>query len=95
MRSFSDSAPKLEWKNVTINGSAPDFELLKTRITEIEVEDDFGTKIEHSIEEIKYILKLESGARVELSSFGATVTSIMCPDNKGNIQDVVLGFDTR
>ena len=82
MRSFSDSAPSgLEWKNVTINGSAPGFELLKARITETKIEDDHGTKIEHELEEIKYILKLESGAQVELSSFGATVTSIMCPDN--------------
>ena len=30
-----------------------------------------------------------------LSSFGATVVSVLCPDNKGEISDVVLGFDTR
>ena len=30
-----------------------------------------------------------------MSSFGATVVSVFCPDSKGKIDDVVLGFDTR
>lgn len=45
--------------------------------------------------EARYILGLKSGAKVVLSSFGATVTSVLCPDKNGEVKDVVLGFDTR
>ena len=46
-------------------------------------------------EESRYVLQLKSGFEVTLSSFGATVVSVMHPDNNGNVDDVVLGFDTR
>lgn len=31
--------------------------------------------------------------RVHITSYGASITSIFTPDNKGNLEDIVLGFD--
>lgn len=41
-----------------------------------------------------YTLKNKSGASVTISNYGGTVTSIIVPDKKGDLADVVLGFDT-
>ena len=71
------------WEDKTLPGSEKDFRLLKKDFT-----DDAGT-------ETRYILQLKSGVEVTLSSFGATVVSVMHPDGNGNIDDVVLGYDTR
>ena len=42
----------------------------------------------------KYVLQNAKGMEVEVSDFGALVLAIRIPDNKGNVRDVVLGFDT-
>ena len=41
-----------------------------------------------------YTLSNESGAKVSITNYGGTVTSIFVPDKDGKIGDVVLGFDS-
>jgi aldose 1-epimerase len=41
-----------------------------------------------------YTLTNAKGAQVAITPWGATVTSIRVPDRKGQLGDVVLGFDT-
>ena len=40
-----------------------------------------------------YILKNANGMEVTVTNFGARVVSIMVPDRKGELKDVVLGYD--
>lgn len=41
-----------------------------------------------------YTLKNSSGMEVGVTNFGGRITSILVPDRNGDMQDVVLGFDT-
>lgn len=41
----------------------------------------------------KFTLRNKSGQEVDIVSYGATVTAIRTPDKRGNVADVVLGFD--
>lgn len=41
----------------------------------------------------KLTLTNQNGVRVQLISFGATITNLMVPDKNGRLDDVVLGFD--
>lgn len=41
----------------------------------------------------KFTLRNEACQEVEVITYGAAVTNIRTPDRKGNIADVVLGFD--
>ena len=41
-----------------------------------------------------YTLSNESGAKVSITNYGGTVTSIVVPDKDGEMGDVVLGFDS-
>ena len=80
--SFQASANQdLEWTRVTVDGSAEDFEMYRAIIEEKATVD--GKEEIHK--ETKYVLNLGYGVKVELSNYGATVTSIMCPDNRANI----------
>jgi len=47
-----------------------------------------GTKID------RYILKNNNGMEVQISNYGATVTSIKTPNKEGLFEQVILGFDT-
>lgn len=40
-----------------------------------------------------YTLKNNSGMTVVFSDYGATIVNVLVPDAKGNIEDVVLGYD--
>ena len=54
---------------------------------------DFGT-IHKTGEKAKlFTITNKNGASVDLSSFGATITSIKVPDKDGKIQDVTQGYD--
>ena len=54
---------------------------------------DFGT-IEKTGEKAQlYTITNKNGASVDLSTFGATITSIKVPDKNGNIKDVTQGYD--
>lgn len=41
-----------------------------------------------------YVLKNNAGMEVCITNFGGRIVSIMVPDKTGNLQDVVLGFDS-
>ena len=41
-----------------------------------------------------YTLKNASGMEVDVTNFGGRITSILVPDRNGDMQDVVLGFDS-
>ncbi|WP_286764888.1 MULTISPECIES: aldose epimerase family protein [Rhodopirellula] len=41
-----------------------------------------------------YTLENQSGAKVQITNFGAIVTSIVVPDRDGNLGDVALGYDS-
>lgn len=61
------------------------------------VEDSFGymqNPITGEGEQVKrFTFTNENGVSVAVVSYGATVTSIRCPDKYGNIADIALGFD--
>jgi len=54
--------------------------------------DQFGTMPDGSNVE-RFTLKNSQGMTVQIITYGATISSIQVPDSKGNINDVVLGFD--
>ena len=41
-----------------------------------------------------YTLKNKAGMEVCITNFGGCIVSIMVPDKNGQMQDVVLGFDS-
>ncbi len=41
-----------------------------------------------------FVLENSNGCSVSVTDFGATVTSLVAPDNRGRPSDIVLGFDT-
>ncbi|MCE2407215.1 MAG: hypothetical protein J4G19_06900, partial [Pseudomonadales bacterium] len=44
-----------------------------------------------TIGECYELIDADSGVRVHLIDYGATVTNIWCPDRDGNLGDVLLG----
>lgn len=61
------------------------------------VEDAFGymqNPITGEGEQVKrFTFSNDNGVSVSVITYGATVTSIRCPDKYGNIADIALGFD--
>lgn len=61
------------------------------------VEDAFGymqNPISGEGEQVKrFTFSNDNGVTVQVITYGATVTSIRCPDKYGNIADIALGFD--
>lgn len=61
------------------------------------IEDGFGfvKNPEKEISDIvrRFTLTNKNQVQVQVISYGATITSVKCPDMKGRIHDVVLGFD--
>ncbi len=53
----------------------------------------FGTLKKSGEEATLYTITNKNGASVDLSSFGATITSIKVPDKDGKIKDVTQGYD--
>ena len=59
---------------------------------EIKVSEESWGNVDQ--QEVKlFILRNDNGMEVKLTNYGAIVTSIIVPDNKGNFDDIVLGFD--
>ena len=54
---------------------------------------DFQTEVNNAKTNL-YTLKNKSGMEVCITNFGSRIVSIMVPDKNGNMQDVVLGFDS-
>ena len=42
----------------------------------------------------KYTLKNNNGIEVSFIDLGGVITNLMMPDKDGNIDDIVLGYDT-
>ncbi|KAH8405397.1 hypothetical protein KR222_011034 [Zaprionus bogoriensis] len=61
------------------------------------VEDVFGIAVnpmsQKSEHVRRFILTAEKGMSVSILTLGATIQSVKVPDNKGNLEDVCLGFD--
>ncbi|MFM6948124.1 MAG: aldose epimerase family protein [Aquirufa sp.] len=53
----------------------------------------FGTSRSGESVEL-YTLKNQNGLEVQIMTYGCIITKILCPDKNGQIEDVVLGFDT-
>lgn len=56
-------------------------------------QEPFGTTPEGE-EATRYTLTNASGMQVQISDYGATITSVLVPDREGEMGDVVLGFDS-
>ena len=61
----------------------------------IKIEKKFFGKIEKTNEDASlYTITNKNGASVDISTYGATITSIKIPDKNGKIIDVVQGYDS-
>jgi aldose 1-epimerase len=61
------------------------------------VEDTFGTIKNEAGETAtvrRFTLSNKNGVSVEIINYGATVISLKVPDRTGNVEDIVLGFDS-
>lgn len=54
---------------------------------------NFQTEVNNARTDL-YTLKNKSGMEVCITNFGGRIVSVMVPDKNGNMQDVVLGFDS-
>lgn len=57
------------------------------------VKEKFGTTKDGQ-EVIAYTISNANGIEAKLINYGANLVSLMVPDKNGNVEDVVLGFDT-
>lgn len=53
---------------------------------------DFQTEVNGEPTDL-YVLKNANGMEVTITNYGGVIVSVMVPDNKGVMKDVVLGFD--
>ncbi len=75
-------------KSVKVNGD------VDTNYDGIKIEKkSFGTIKKSGEEATLYTITNKNGASVDLSSFGATITSIKVPDKNGKLKDVTQGYD--
>jgi aldose 1-epimerase len=55
------------------------------------IDQDWGTTTKG--EKVKlYTLKGRGGMEIKISNFGAVITSLLVPDNKGKLRDIVMGY---
>src|SRR5690606_20043387 len=57
------------------------------------VKSDFG-KLEDGTSVSLYTLTNKNGVEVKITNYGGTITSLKAPDNEGNLENIVLGFDS-
>ncbi len=60
----------------------------------MEVQKSLFGKTTSGVDVELFSIKNDSGMSIKVSTFGATLTSIVCPDKLGKFADVTLGFDT-
>lgn len=68
----------------------------KTSDVQLEI-DDFGETIDGSGNTVtikRFTWTNSNNVSVQLITYGGYITSIKVPDNEGNIEDIVIGFDT-
>ncbi len=76
-------------KSVPIETQDMDINFDKMKITK----KSFGKLHKTDDEAILYTITNKNGASVDLSTFGATITSIKIPDKNGNLKDITQGYD--
>lgn len=77
-------------KNVNVQNSN-----ISTDYDDIKIErKSFGTIKKTGEEAALYTITNKNGASVDLSTFGATITSIKVPDKNGNIKDITQGYNS-
>ena len=77
-------------KSVNVNNSAID-----TNYDGIKIDKkSFGTIKKTNEQAELYTITNKNGASVDLSTFGATITSIKVPDKNGQLKDVTQGYDS-
>lgn len=75
-------------KSVKVNGD------VDTNYDGIKIEKkSFGTIKKSGEKATLYTITNKNGASVDLSSYGATITSIKVPDKNGKLKDVTQGYD--
>lgn len=57
------------------------------------IKTDFGSLQDGTPVDL-YTLTNENGVEVKITNYGAILTSVLVPDKQGNIEDVVLGFNS-
>ena len=72
--------------SVKINNSNSDYDNIKI------TKKSFGTTSKTNEKVYLYTIKNKNGSSVDLSTFGATITSIKVPDKDGKIKDVTQGY---
>ncbi len=73
-------------KNVSAKNIDKDYEGIKIE------KKSFGTIKKLNEDATLYTITNKNGASVDLSTFGATITSIKVPDKNGNLKDVTQGY---
>ena len=83
------NSPDTFTKSVEVKSDA-----LDTNYDGMKIEQrSFGTIKKTGKEATLYTITNKNGASVDLSTFGATITSIKVPDKNGNLKDVTQGYD--
>jgi aldose 1-epimerase len=56
------------------------------------IKEEFGKLGEQTV--FKFTLKNEKGLEISCLNYGCVITKIMVPDRDGNVENIVLGYDT-
>lgn len=62
-------------------------------LSSMDITSKFFGKTKSGQEVTQYTLKNDHGNYMSVLNYGGTITEIMVPDKKGNLENVVLGFD--
>lgn len=77
---------------VIVTSACMDGEKTERTLSELDPEN-FRTEVNGKKTDL-FILKNHNGMEVCITNYGGRIVSIMVPDNKGHMKDVVLGFDS-
>lgn len=58
------------------------------------VKRDFYGEMENGQEVYEYTIENTHGTQVSIITYGATMNRIICPDKDGNMEDILIGFDS-
>ena len=59
----------------------------------MEIKKEVFGSLKQGTEIMAYTLKNKNGMSAKVTNYGAILVDLLVPDSKGNIEDVVLGFD--
>ena len=64
------------------------------KTAEVKVTKDSFGKLADGTEVFRYTLKNANGIELQVINYGGIVTSLKTPDKHGNVEDIVLGYDS-